>query len=423
MRKITCFLLALFLVLSAMAHDFEAVNNGTTIYYTVTSNTAPRTVEVSFRGTTYNEYMDEYSGDVKIPNSVTYNGNTYSVTAIGAYAFYNCSSLTSISIANTVVSIKEGSIYGCSSLKSVSIPESVTSIGNHAFAYSTLLSSITISNSVNSIGEGAFRNCTSLTSITIPNLVTNIAPRFFYECFSLISINVNNDNPNYSSENGVLFDKNKTTLVCFPAGKTSAYIIPNSVKFIGDHAFYGCRLLSAVTIPNSVIRIESNTFAYCSSLTSINIPSTIVAIEANAFGFCTALKDIIVNWTTPLTIFSNRFMGVTTSNVRLIIPDGTYGLYAVAEVWKDFILTEFSGINTTNDVPLVIYPNPVANELKIETDSKINGIQITDLTGKMVYSSFVINNNLINVSTLPSGIYLVKIDTDKGVKTERVIVN
>ncbi|MEE1004492.1 MAG: leucine-rich repeat domain-containing protein, partial [Bacteroidaceae bacterium] len=120
------------------------------------------------------ENPNEYKGAIKIPETVSYNGVTYSVTSIGEYAFYYCSGLTSVNIPNSVTSIGEYAFYYCSGLTSVTIPNSVTSIGTSVFRGCSSLTSVTIPNSVTSIGESAFGGCSGLTSVTIPNSVTSI---------------------------------------------------------------------------------------------------------------------------------------------------------------------------------------------------------------------------------------------------------
>ena len=154
------------------------------------------------------------------------------VTNIGYRAFYDCSSLKSVTIGNSVTSIGTEAFACCRSLTSVEIPNSVTSIGYEAFYNCSSLINMTIPNSVTSIGIAAFENCSSLTSVTIPNSVTSIGSYAFHKCSSLTNINVNSNNANYSSTNGVLFDKNKTKLICYPEGKTNtSYTIPNSVTY------------------------------------------------------------------------------------------------------------------------------------------------------------------------------------------------
>ena len=186
------------------------------------------------------------------------------------------------------------------SAEKVEIPEkingkSVTSIGNYAFEYCENITSVTIPDSVTSIGFRVFSNCTSLTSITIPNSVTSISGEAFENCTSLTAINVASENSNYVSVNGVLYNKDKTTIICYPAGKKdNNYKIPDSVTEIDDYAFNGCISLSSVTIPNSVTSIGVYAFEYCASLKSITIPDSVTWIGRYSFGGCTSLTSITI---------------------------------------------------------------------------------------------------------------------------------
>ena len=162
----------------ASAHDFEVDG----IYYQITSSTKPYTVAVSYKGSSWRSYLDEYTGSVTIPETVSYNGKVYSVTSIGDGAFGGCHGLTSVTIPNSVTSIGNEVFYGCSGLTSVTIPNSVTSIGDHAFSWCSGLTSVTIPNSVTSIGDHAFEYCSGLTSVTIPNSVTSIGHYAFENC-------------------------------------------------------------------------------------------------------------------------------------------------------------------------------------------------------------------------------------------------
>ena len=309
---------------------------------------------------------------VTIPNSVTNIGDRAfayctgltsvtipnSVTSMGSSTFYSCSSLTSVTISESVTSIGSSTFYGCSSLTSVTIPESVTSIGtsvfngcgltsvtipesvtsisDYAFYGCSSLTSVTIPNSITNIGELSFYNCSNLTSVTIPNSVTSIGlsafgnsgltsvtipesvtsidDYAFSNCYNLTDINVERTNTAYTSENGVLFNKDKTNLVCYPNGKTeTTYIIlgsvttisngafvdcsnltsvtiSNSVTSIGIIAFYGCISLTAVTIPESVTSIGDYAFEQCSRLTTVSIPNSVTNIGHSAFNNCKSLN-------------------------------------------------------------------------------------------------------------------------------------
>ena len=199
--------------------------------------------------------------------SVTISNN---VTSIGYSVFDSCDNLESVTIPNSVTSIDDHAFEGCRNLISVTIPNSVTSIGDFAFYICDSLTSVTIPNSVTSIGENAFDYCLSLTSVTIPNSVTTIGNYAFAECSSLINIEVDSDNSNYSSKDGVLFDKNKSKLIQYPIGnQRTEYTVPNSVTSIGDGAFYNCSSLTSVTIPDSVTSIGYSVFKDCKNLKDV----------------------------------------------------------------------------------------------------------------------------------------------------------
>ena len=226
MKKMLLLTLMTILALTASAHDF--VVNG--IYYNKNGNEAT----VTYRGTSYSQYSDEYSGNVVIPSTVKYNGTTYSVTSIGNYAF-----------------------AGCKGLTSVTIRYSVTSIGNQAF-------------------EG----CSGLTSVTIPNSVTSIGDDAFWNCSGLTSIVVDSENTKYDSRDNsnAIIETATNTLIAGCKNTT----IPNSVTSIGDDAFYNCGGLTSVTIPNSVTYIGWAAFSGCSGLTEIR--SKIVNVRNVSMG-------------------------------------------------------------------------------------------------------------------------------------------
>ena len=220
-----------------------------------------------------------------------------SVTNIGDFAFYMCKSLTSVTIPDSVTTIGDGAFADCYSLTSVTIPDSVTTIGESAFYVCTGLTSVTIPDSVTTIGDSAFEHCRNLASVTIGSGVTTISDSVFYRCDSLTSITVDADNKNYSSdEYGVLFNKDKTTLIQYPVGNTrTSYKIPDGVTTIGDYAFADCYSLISVTIPDSVTTIGDYVFAYCGNLTSVTIPDSVTTIGGSPFPSCNRLISITVD--------------------------------------------------------------------------------------------------------------------------------
>ena len=273
--------------LNASAHDIEVENaDGKTIYYNFINNNTE--LAVTYRGS-YTDLSSKYTGNVVIPESVTYNEKTYSVTSIGIHAFYYCLGLTSIDIPNSVTSIGIQAFYGCSWLTSVTIPNSVKSIGSSAFHNCSGLTSVTIPNSVTSIGQYAFYSCSKLTSITIPNSVTSIETSAFYGCSGLQKVIA----PDIAAWCGIKFGDSYANPLYYvhhlysdKSTEITELVIPDGVTSIGSSAFYGCSGLTSVTIPNSVTSIGWYAFNGCSGLTSVTIGSGVTSIGTCAFQGC-----------------------------------------------------------------------------------------------------------------------------------------
>ena len=306
-----------------------------------------------------------------------------SVTSIGEYAFGGCTSLTSITIPDSVTSIGDSAFWNCTSLKSIKIPDGVTSISYSAFNGCTSLTTIdveignnnytsvngvlfnknktelicypsekvdksyTIPNSVTEISWSAFHDCTSLTNITIPNSVTYIDNFAFSGCTSLTAIDIATDNEYYTSVNGVLFNKDKTELRCYPAGKTDkSYNIPDGVTSIGYYAFYGCTSLTSITIPNGVTSIDWFAFSGCTSLKSITIPNGVTSIDWLAFSGCTSLKSITIP--NSVTSIGDSAFEDCSSLTSIKIPD------SVTEIGS----SAFSGCKSLTSITI---PNSVTS--------------------------------------------------------------
>ena len=220
------------------------------------------------------------------------SGSTF--TSVEMSAFENCSHLVGITLPNTVTKIDKEAFNGCSSLLNITIPNSVISIEENAFKSCDNLSSVTLGNNIQSIDHYAFEYCKKLENITIPATVTYLSPSAFAGCSGLTEINVDSSNSKYSSQDGVLFNKDKTSLIKCPEGKTGAFSIPTSVNDIGDAAFYACSKLTSVFIPNSVGRIQNWAFAECSSLTAITISNSVYNIFDYTFYKCAGLTSITI---------------------------------------------------------------------------------------------------------------------------------
>ena len=208
-------------------------------------------------------------------------------TRIGSYAFSGCTGLTSITIPNSVTSIGESAFSGCTGLTSVSIGNSVTSIGESAFSGCTGLTSVTIPKSVTSIGASAFYHCSGLTSITIPNSVTSIDSDAFLGCTGLTSVHISDISAwcGIRFKNGYSNPLHYASHLYINGEKIINLVIPNSVRGIGELAFYCCTDLTSVTIPNSVTGIGKNAFWGCSSLREVTLNSAAVVATRYSSGY------------------------------------------------------------------------------------------------------------------------------------------
>ena len=299
-------------VVSTAPFPFTYTTNNGTI--TITGYTGAGG-DVAIPGTINGPPVTSIGGDAFANSSVTNVTIPDSVISIGTNAFYDCYGLTSVTIGTNVSSIGNYAFYDCCGLRSVTIPDSVNSIGVEAFIYCFSMTNVTIGSSVTSIGEQAFWSCNSLTGVTIgtnvssigdwafaycgltrvsiPDSVTSIGDGAFGACISLTNIAASASNPAYSSMNGVLFDKAQAALLQFPGGLGGSYTIPNSVASIGDWAFADCGL-TCVSIPDSVTSIGANAFYVCSGLTSVTIGTNVSSIGNHAFYDCCGLRSVTI---------------------------------------------------------------------------------------------------------------------------------
>ncbi|MDR1562102.1 MAG: leucine-rich repeat domain-containing protein [Dysgonamonadaceae bacterium] len=368
--------------------------------------------------------------DITIPNGVT---------SIEDYTFNGCSSLASVTIPESVTSIGHDAFNSCSGLTSVTIPNSVTSIGDMAFYECSKLTSVTIGNSVTSIGNSAFYHCIELISITIPESVTSIGDGAFFRCSALTAIDVSENNTVYASENGVLFNKVKSALIQYPAGKQDvSYNIPSSVTSIREGAFSHCSGLTSVTIPNSVTIIEGYAFNSCSGLTSVTIPNSVTRIGGYAFSTCIGLTSVTIgnsvtsiggyafNDCTGLTSVTNLnptpqnidniyvFYGVDLSKVTLYVPASSVEDYKAADTWKNFKEIK-AYIPSAIESPAVgssinVYPNPVTESFRINGITAPTEVIITDLSGRIVLQQTVEGGESVVAGNLPNGVYIVRVN-------------
>ena len=280
-------------------YDFE--KNG--IYYKI-SDASARTVKVTYRDTNY----DNYSGSVSIPSSVSYDGVSYSVTAIGAFAFRGTNDgghLTSVTIPSSVKTIEHDAFWLQKNLGNVSIPSSVTTIESYAFCWCSNMTSVNIPNSVTSLGAHAFSQCKKLSSLTIGNGLTQIQ----------------------------------------------------------NECFYGCEKLTSVTIPDNITSIGANAFEQCTTLSSITLGSGLTSMAGAVFSGCNALQNVICKALNPPSITSSTFTSAQYSSTKLTVPRSSKSAYESANYWKNF--TTISTLNYDFIVSGIYYRKTSSNTVEV----------------------------------------------------------
>ncbi|MEE1053193.1 MAG: leucine-rich repeat protein, partial [Acutalibacteraceae bacterium] len=411
---------------------------GTDITEAIIENGVTRIGGCAFRGcsnltsvTIPNSVLNIYTSAFEYCSSLTTITIPNSVTYIDQYAFDGCASLTDINVdkENEYFSSIDGVLFNKyleiiikypegKTASTYSIPDGVTSIDGNAFYKCSNLIGVTIPNSITYIGRNAFSGCTGLTSMTLPNSVTRIDEYAFEDCNSLTNISVDAENENYTSKEGVLFDKNLKTIIKYPAQKTgSTYSIPDSVKIICNEVFYNCENLTNITIPNGVINIGSDAFkntgyynnaenwqedvlyignylidckqtktgeykikdgtkliadeaiSNCYGLTSVIIPDSVTSIGESAFDGCASLTDI----TTPDSV---TYIGQSA------FPNTEY--YNNAENWQEDVLY-------------------VGNHLITCKQTKTGEYKIKDGTKTIADMAFYNCTGLTNI-TIPDGV-------------------
>ena len=261
-----------------------------------------------------------------------------SVETIERYAFANCSKLASVVLNEGIVTIGERAFYNCAALKSIEIPKSVVKVDRYAFSKCKALTSVAISSGVQTIGLQAFSECAALQSIYIPKTVTSIGESVFADCTKLAIITVDEENLNYSSQDNVLYNKDKTRLITYPIGKTeSEFTLPQTVVAIDDFAFQRCTNLTKITLSPVLKTIGEWVFAYCTELTEIELSNELESTGAWSFAYCSKLTQM--NFPQTMKVIGYGTFAHCTALESLHIP-------ASVETIEGYIITDCKALAT-----------------------------------------------------------------------------
>lgn len=308
------------------------------------------------------------------------------LTDIGGSAFGSCTSLTGINIPQGITTIPDGAFYRCTSLPAITLPSGVKTIGHFAFQECSSLAVLTLPEGLETIAEAAFETC-GLTEIHLPASVTSIGLVPFEACDKLNSITVDAGNPIFSSVDGVLFNKSRTTLRKYPAARLGRYQIPYGVTSIGQSSFEGADALTEIIIPSTVTTIDGDAFNDCDSLTRLTIPSSLDYLGPRAFDSCDSLAQ---------AIFLGNAPTISLGPFSFAAPDFSVGYYNNRTGFSSPTWQGYPSVNLGDwaDVP---------QDLKVEDSAAgelVNGGAVPGIGSASIGGSSVVTLTLTNTGTV-----------------------
>lgn len=243
--------------------------------------------------------------------------------------------LRSIKLPAGLRSIDSFAFNACSGLTGIEIPEAVWYIGECAFDSCDKLTGVKLPSKLTTIKYGAFYGCSRLTSMTIPAGVTDIESGAWQDCTAMNSLSVVEGNTSFSVKDNVLFNKDQSTLIYCPIGKSGAYQIPQEVTTISTGAFWDCRNLTGITLPEGLKIIGRSAFAGCGGLTEMTIPVGVTDIDEGVFAGCSSLTDIIVDEQNPNYSSVDGVLFDKTGTKLMLCPAGKKGDYQIPDGVKN----------------------------------------------------------------------------------------
>lgn len=354
----------------------------------------------------YNTGLTSFSADgFTIPETL----DGYPVTSISELTIYFNfkdtlkNNLKEIVIPSTIETIGGNAFNGFSALKTVTFKNdsNITELGNGAFRDCKSLNITKLPSSVTKMGMYLFKNCTSITQFNIGENITEIGDGIFAGCTSLTTINVDGNNEDYTVEDGVLFNKDKTKLIAYPAGKDEeSYTIPDSVTSIGAGAFGGCQKLQTITLSDKITTIEDSTFENCTSLQEIKNWNNVTEIKTNAFSGCTSLSTITIP-SNVTSIANSAFKGCTSLST-ITIPSNVTSM-------GSNVFENCTSLNTANI-------NATINYIQAETFKNCENLENVTLPNGItsLYSGVFENCKKLDNITIPNNVTSIGKTAFKG---------